>query len=141
MALFLGNLFHKWGQDTTKPRHLHNALRTQFDTFAGKLPGDIVNKIMSFWSPGYPFLEEIKWVFPKIVKARIAFADGDGDEEDEAGRWINGIIRGVINTTHIIRPSTWMRGGRWERVSRVVMDEAWILTSDGWKCGLGHMGI
>ena len=66
MMLFLGNLFHKW----------HAPSRgTQFDTLAGKLPVDIVNKIMSFWSPAYPFLDEIKEVFPKIVTARNTFAE------------------------------------------------------------------
>ena len=66
MMLFLGNLFHKW----------HAPSRgTQFDTLAGKLPVDIVNKIMSFWSPGYPFLDEIKSVSPKIVTARNTFAE------------------------------------------------------------------
>jgi hypothetical protein len=67
MALFLGNLFHKW--------YAPYARETQFDTLAGKLPGDIVKKIMSFWSPGYPFLEEVKSFYWELDIARITFAD------------------------------------------------------------------
>ena len=73
MMLSVLNLLQKWYTPYSR--------ETQFNTLAGKLPCDIVNKIMSFWSPAYPFLDEIKSVFPKIVTVRIEFADellGDG---------------------------------------------------------------
>ena len=46
----------------------------EFDNLAGKLPRDIVNKIMSFWSPVYPFLEDVKTFYRELDMARIAFA-------------------------------------------------------------------
>tara|TARA_R110000744_G_C19004998_1_gene522281 strand:+ start:43 stop:510 length:468 start_codon:yes stop_codon:yes gene_type:complete len=59
--------FHKW--------YAPYARETQFNTLAGKLPEDIVDKIMSFWSPGYPFLNELKSFYWELDIARITFAD------------------------------------------------------------------
>ena len=135
MMLSLGNLFHKW--------YAPYARETQFDTLAGKLPEDIVNKIMGFWSPGYPFLDELKLVYMRVAIWRrrgewccdmcMEWNDVDDEECDTcdlgsqppadefefwlrpAGeRWKNGIIRGVISTTHKIRRSSYRSRGRWD---------------------------
>ena len=80
----------------------------EFDNLAGKLPRDIVNKIMSFWSPGYPFLEEFKLVFPKIVAARLEFAEDQLsfpipsiDLSMVSGGWVDAIIWGACARSNI----------------------------------------